>query len=94
MPFATVYLLFLLKHGDDRTSHLQPKVKAEFVVPSDIFYYSNVRRYNKAKYRMYSSELRMEFYLELMKLFCRAGENFPNIHCGTKCLLTANVCLF
>ena len=28
------------------------------------------------KYRVEPSELTMEFYLEIMKLFCRARENF------------------
>ena len=36
----------------------------------------------------------MEFYLELMKLFCRIGENFVGIHCSLKCLLAAKVSLF
>ena len=93
-PPVTVYLFFLLKYGDDRSSHLQPNVKAKFAVPSDISYYSDVGRYNEVKYHIYSTELRMEFYLEFMKLFCRARENFIGIHCGEKCLLAAKVCLF
>ena len=31
----------------------------------------------------------MEFYLELMRLFYREGENFLGIHCGLNCLLAA-----
>ena len=69
-------------------------MKAEFAVPSDVSYYSEVGRYNEVKYRVEPSELRMEFYLEIMKLFCRAGENFVGIHCGSKCLLAAKVCQF
>ena len=69
-------------------------MKAEFVVSSDVPYYSEVGRYNEVKYRVEPSELRMEFYLEIMKLFCRAGENFVGIHCGSKCLLAAKVCHF
>ena len=93
-PPAAVYLLFLLKHGDDRASRLRQNVKAEFAVPSDVPYYSEVGRYNKVKYRVEPSELRMEFYLEIMKLFCRAGENFIGIHYGSKCHLAAKVCHF
>ena len=37
-PPAAVYLLFLLKRGDDRASRLQQNVKAEFAVPSDVPY--------------------------------------------------------
>ena len=93
-PPVAVYLLFLLRRGDDRASHLRQNVKAEFAVPSDVPYYSEVGRYNEVKYRVKSSELRMEFYLEIMKLFCRAGENFVGIHCNSKCLLVAKVCQF
>ena len=35
-PPAAVYLLFLLKRGDDRASRLRQNVKAEFAVPSDV----------------------------------------------------------
>ena len=73
---AIVYLLVLVKQGDDHASCLRPNMKTEFVVPSNLPYYLDVGRYNKVKYCMYSSKLRMEFYLELMKLFCRAEENF------------------
>ena len=69
-------------------------MKAEFAIPSDVPYYSEVERYNEVKYRVEPSELRMEFYLEIMKLFCRAGKNFVGIHCGSKCLLVAKVCHF
>ena len=89
-----VYLLFLLKHGDDRASRLQQNVKAEFAVPSDVPYYLEVGRYNKVKYRVQPSKLRMEFYLKVMKLFYRARENFVGIYCSSKCLLEAKVYLF
>ena len=91
---TAVYLLFLLKRGDDRANRLRQNVKAEFAVPSDVPYYSEVGRYNELKYRVEPSKLRMEFYLEIMRLFCRAGENFVEIHCGSKCLLAAKVCHF
>ena len=93
-PPAAMYLLFLLKRGDDRASRLRQNVKVEFAVPSDVPYYSEVRRYNKVKYQVEPNKLRMEFYLEIMKLFYRAGENFVSIHCGLKCLLAAKVCHF
>ena len=93
-PLAAVYLLFLLKRGDDRTSRLRQNVKAKFVVPSDVPYYSDEGSYNNVKYHVHSSKLRMEFYLELMKLFCRARENFIGIHCGSKYLLEAKISLF
>ena len=69
-------------------------MKAEFAVPSDVPYYLEVGRYNEVKYRVEPNELRMEFYLEIMKLFCKAGENFVGIHYRSKCLLAAKVCHF
>ena len=69
-------------------------MKAEFAVPSDVLYYLEVGRYNKMKYRVEPNKLKMEFYLEIMKLFCRAGENFVGIHCGLNCFLAAKVCHF
>ena len=48
-PLAGVYLLFLLRCGDDHASHLRQNVKAEFAVPSDVPYYSEVGRYNEVK---------------------------------------------
>ena len=93
-PPAAVYLLFLLKRGEDRASRLRQNMKAEFAVPSDVPYYLEVGRYNEVKYYVEPSELRMEFYLEIMKLFCRVGENFVGIHYGSKCLLVAKVCHF
>ena len=41
-PPAAVYLLFVLKCGDDCASCLRQNVKAEFAVPSDVPYYSEV----------------------------------------------------
>ena len=93
-PPMAVYLLFLPKRGDDSASRLRQNVKAKFAVPSDVPYYSEVGRYNEVKYRVEPSKLRMEFYLEIMKLFYRAGENFVGIHYGSKCLLAAKVCHF
>ena len=92
-PPALVHLLFLFKRGDDRASHLRQNVRKEFTVPSDVPYYTDVGRYMEAKYRVYASELRMEFYFELLNLFCRAGENIIGIHSDAKFMLAAKVCL-
>ena len=67
-------------------------MRKEFTVPLDVPYYSNVGRYNEVTYRVYATELRLEFYFELLSLFCRANENVIGIHCGSKFMLTAKVC--
>ena len=43
-PPALVFLLFLLKRGDDCASQLRPNVKKEFSVSLDVLYYSNTGR--------------------------------------------------
>ena len=91
-PPAVVHLLFLFKRGDDPASLLRQNVRKEFTIPSDVPYYTDVGRYMEAKYRVYASELRMEFYFELLNLFCRAGENIIGIHSGAKFMLAAKVC--
>ena len=90
-PPASVHLLFLFKRRDDRASRLCQNVRKEFTVPSDVPYYTDVGRYMEAKYHVYANELRMEFYFELLNLFCRAGENIIGIHSGAKFMLAEKV---
>ena len=91
-PPTSVFLLFLFKRGDDRASRLCANVRKEFTVPLDVPYYLDVGRYMEVKYRIYASELRMEFYFQLLQFFCRAGETIIDIHCGGKFMLAAKVC--
>ena len=92
VPPASVFFLFLFKRGDDRASRLRQNVRKEFTIPLDVPYYSDIGRYNEVKYRVYAMELRLEFYFELLSLFCRANENVIGIHCGSKFMLAAKVC--
>ena len=91
-PPAFVFLLFLFKRGDDCASRLQQNVRKEFTVPLDVPYYLDVGRYNEVKYLVYATELRLEFYFELLNLFYKANENIIGIHCGSKFMLAAKVC--
>ena len=88
---ASVFLLFLFKRGDDHASCLCVNVRKEFTVPVDVPYYSDVGRYMEVKYRIYATEMRMEFYFQLLQFFCRAGETIIGIHCGGKFMLAAKV---
>ena len=91
-PPASVFFLFLFKRGDDRASPLRQNVRKEFTIPLDIPYYSDIGRYNEVKYRVYATEVRLEFYFELLSLFYRANENVIGIHCRLKFMLVAKVC--
>ena len=92
VPPASVFFLFLFKRGDDRASCLRQNLRKEFTIPLDVPYYSDIGRYNEVKYRVYATELRLEFYFELLNLFCRANENVIGIHCGSKFMLATKVC--
>ena len=87
-----MFLLFLFKRGDDRASRFCANVRKEFTVPVDVLYYSDVGRYMEVKHRIYASELRMEFYFQLLQFFYRAGETIIGIHCSGKFMLIAKVC--
>jgi hypothetical protein len=48
-------------------------------------------KYQELKYRLSSSELRMEFYLDLLFDFCRPRDRFLGVYSGSKCLVAAKV---
>ena len=51
---------------------LAGKIYLEYCAP-EIPYYLEAGKYHELKYRLDSSELRMEFYLDLLFDFCRPG---------------------
>ena len=78
---APVSLLFLIRKSE----------KAKFNIPAtfqapDTPVYTKPRKYQELQYRIQSTELRMEFYLHLFKLFCRAGDTVYTVSNGTKIL--------
>ncbi len=85
-----VYLVFLFKKGNDRAQRLRANARSDFKV-ADCAYYLEHAKYQEAKYCILNSELRMEFYLELLKLFTRPGENILGVYSGSKCMLAARV---
>ena len=50
VPSMIVYLLFLVKLGDDRTSHLQPNVMTKFVVLSNLSFYLDAKFFGNFLY--------------------------------------------
>lgn len=87
-----VFLLFLVKKGDVEAQALKAKIRSEYRAP-EISYYTENGKYSELKYRLRASELRMEFYLDLLHDFCRPGDSFMGVYSGSKCLLAAKVCL-
>jgi hypothetical protein len=85
-----VFLMFLVKTGDVEAEGLKAKIRSEYHAP-DIPYYTDSGKYSELKYRLSSSELRMEFYLDLLHNLCRPGDSFLGVYSGSKCLVAAKV---
>jgi hypothetical protein len=85
-----VFLLFLVKNGDTEADGLREKILSEYRAP-DIPYYLEAGKYQELKYKLSSSELRTEFYLDLLFDFCRPGDRFLGVYSGSKCLVAAKV---
>ena len=54
---TTVHLVFLLKMNDERMTRLRGNMRREFMVPSEIPYYSDFGQYMEVKYWVYASQL-------------------------------------
>ena len=85
-----VFLLFLVKNGDKKADGLRGKILLEYCAP-DIPNYIEARIYQKLKYRLSSSELRMKFYLDLLFDFYKPRDRFLSKYSGLKCLLATKV---
>ncbi len=81
-----VQLLFLLK------KNLSPTIRIPslFTFPETPVY-TKPRRYNELDYRMYTTELRMEFYMSVLDLICKPMDVVCTLFCGTKVLCAAVV---
>ena len=86
-----VQLIFLFKKNDAHAKLLEIGAKDEYKMPKDMAYYDDLAKNNEAKWRIYSSKLRMEFYLDMLSTFANPGENVLGIYTGSKCMLAAKV---
>jgi len=68
-------------------------MKAVYRTPDSTEYYRDPSKNNEAKWRTCASELRMEFYLQILESFSSSGENVVGIYAGSKCMLAAKVSL-
>jgi len=55
----------------------------------DVF--NKPRQYNELKYRIYNTELRMEFYINILKKFSISGRAVMSVFAGSKFTLAAMV---
>jgi hypothetical protein len=54
-------------------------------------YYLDPSKNTEAKWRIEASELRMEFYLEILHAFAKREENVLGLYSGAKFMLAAKV---
>lgn len=86
-----VTLLFLFKKGIDFAQAAKKCVKKKYDTPAECVYYTEPARNTEAKWRVYPTELRMEFYIEILQACAAPKENVLGIHTGAKFLLAAKV---
>lgn len=89
MTAPDVQLHFLFKRESSTLSDLRESVK-EYSAPN-IPYYTEPAINHEAKWRYFSSELRTEFYFEMLQQFVAPDENLFGIFTGIKCMLAAKV---
>lgn len=81
-----VKLLFLIKPSVE----IKNQPKDYYIVPSHMLYKAT-RMYNKTEYNMYQNELRMEFYLEIIQMFCVKDESNFLLYIGAKAVVASVV---
>ena len=83
-----VNLLFLFMKDLD----VIPRTRREYKAPEHVVY-EKPRMYKEMEYQMYPTELRMEFYLKMVDLFCKLEDSILQIFYGQKLLTTVVVSL-
>ena len=83
--YYEVILAFLLKRGvslpKPDTVHTALRID----------YYQEPHKYNECQFSLSNRELRMEFYLNIMELFCSPGDSIYYLFGGSKTMHAANV---
>ena len=79
-----------MKNGDREADGLWRKILSEYCAPN-IPYYVKAGKYQELKYRLSSSELCMEFYLDLLFDFCRPRDQFLGMYLRSKCLVATKI---
>ena len=84
--------MFLVKIGDAKAKSLKVKIWFEYHAPKVPYHLEN-GKYLELKYQLHSSELRKEFYLDLLHDLCRLGDNFLGIYTRLMCFMAVKVSL-
>ena len=86
-----VPLLFLFKQGNAYADEARQRMKGIYTTPVTCAYYTDPSKNNEGKWRLRPTELRMEFYLNILQDFTAASENILVVFTGRKFMLAAKV---
>ena len=83
---SNVCLLFLINNEMEHP----PAMKKQYQAPQHVVY-EKPRKYNELEYSMYPIELRMEFYIRILDMFCEQGDSVFELYAGTKLMVASLV---
>ena len=86
-----VPLLFLFKRGNTYADEARRRMKGIYTTPQTCVYFTDPSKNNDGKWRLRPTELRMEFYLNILQDFAAASENILAVFTGRKFMLAAEV---
>ena len=86
-----VPLLFLFKRGNAYADEAHRRMKGIYTTPVTCIYYTDPLKNNEGKWRLRPTELRMEFYLNILQDFAAASENILAVLTGRKFMLAVKV---
>ena len=83
---SNVRLLFFINNEMEHP----PAVRKQYQAPQHVVY-EKPRKYNELEYSMYPIELRMEFYIRILDLFCKRGDSVFELFATTKLMVASLV---
>ena len=83
---SNVRLLFLI---NNEMEHL-PFVKKQYQAPQHVVY-KKPWKYNELQYSMYPIELKMEFYIKILDLFCKPRDSVFELFAEIKLMIASIV---
>ena len=86
-----VPLLFLFKRGNAYADVARRRMKGVYTTLQTCVYYMDPSKNNEGKWRLRPTELRMEFYLNILQDFAATSENILVVFTGRKFMLAAKV---
>ena len=86
-----VPLLFLFKRGNAYANEARRRMKGMYTTPQTCVYYMDPSKNNEGKWRLRPTELRMEFYLNILQDFAATSENILVVFTSRKFMLATKV---